>query len=292
MKRFAATVLVGVFLSVLAPVAAPAADVVYGVMLGGRPLDRLHGSALNHDGVTYINVVRAVRAYDGLLTFSNGGSVVRVTVSGRSLLYKIGSRMAQFDNGSAIKLSGAPFSYNGDTYVTVASIALLAGGRFSVDKVGRVVNFCRGSGPSQAQATQLPDVPESNDLLTDLSPLQALSIKPSATADATGLHARAEITNTTAKPYVLNFPGPEQFVLVVARNGTEVWTSQPTGTAKGPSTLRLQPGETTTVSQDWPGFLKAGPGRYTLRVRLRRTLPLDTSPVWLDAIAPGPSASP
>ena len=55
MKRFAATVLVGVFLSVLAPVAAPAADVVYGVMLGGRPLARLHGSELkledNHPGL-------------------------------------------------------------------------------------------------------------------------------------------------------------------------------------------------------------------------------------------------
>jgi hypothetical protein len=125
-----------------------------------------------------------------------------------------------------------------------------------------------------------------------LSPLQALTFTPSATTDATGMHARVEIKNTTDKPYAVNFPGPQQFAFVVSRNGTEVWTSQKSNAAEGSSTFRLLPGETTTLKEDWPGYLKAGGGRYTLRVRLLKAIPIDTAPVSLGEIAPGASSTP
>jgi hypothetical protein len=271
-------------LAVLAPVPTlSATDTVYGVLIDGRPLDAKRKSALNHGGVTYINVVRAVKAFDGLLTFGRSGQI-RVSINGRTLRYRIGRLTAILDNSSTIALRGAPFVRAGDTYVPLASIVTLAAGRYAVDTHRRLVYLSLQHGVGyEAVPTMPPDLP---DDVSDLSPLQALSIKPSATADATGLHARAEITNTTEKPYVLSFPGSDQFVLVVARNGSEVWTSPPTEGTGVPSTFRLDPGASTTVAADWPGFAKSGPGRYSLRLRLVKAIPIDSAPVSLDTLAP------
>jgi hypothetical protein len=271
----------------LAPVPSFGADVVYGVLIDGRPLDAKRHSGLNHDGVTYINVVRAVKAFDGLLTFGRGGQV-RVTVNGRALRYRIGKRTAQLDNAGTVTLRGAPFVLNGDTYVPLASIATLGNARYTVDTHRHIVNLLMRAGLGyDAVPTMPPDQPED---VSDLSPLQALTIKPAATADATGLHMRAEISNTTPKPYVLAFPTADQFIFVVARNGSEVWTSAAASPAATPSTFHLAPGATTTIVADWPGFAKSGPGRYSLRVRLVKAIPLDSAPVSLDSIAP--TASP
>jgi hypothetical protein len=90
----------------------------------------------------------------------------------------------------------------------------------------------------------------------------------------------------------MTFAGSQQFVFVVVRNGSEIWTSQSSSAPPGPSTFRLEAGAKTTVTSDWPGFAKAGPGRYSLRVRLVRAIPIDTPPVSLDALTPGPATSP
>jgi hypothetical protein len=290
MRRFAATLLAGTLLSVFAPLPSFASDVVYGVLIDGRPLDAKRHSGLNHDGVTYINVVRAVKAFDGLLTFGRGGQV-RVTVNGRALRYRIGRRIALLDNAQTVALRGAPFVLNGDTYVPLASIATLGNARYSVDTHRHIVNLMMRSGVGyEPVATMPPDQPDQPEDVSDLSPLLALAIKPAATADAMGLHMRAEIANTTTKPYVLAFPTADQFIFVVARNGSEVWTSAAASPAATPSTFRLGPGSSTTIVADWPGFAKAGPGRYSLRVRLVKAIPIDSAPVSLDSIAP--TASP
>jgi hypothetical protein len=286
MRRFVATLLAGLLLAVLAPTAGSSADILYGVTVDGRGLDAKNRSAINHRGVVYVNVVRAVKAFDGLLTFGRGGSL-RVTVNGRTLHYRIGQRTAQLENGQVIKLPGAPFDLNGDTYVPIASIATLATARYVVDTSHHVVRLTLGATSGFDAPPTMP--PEQGEDVADLSPLQALTIKPSATADAQGLHARAEITNTTNKAYVLAFAGSQQFVFVVVRNGSEVWTSQSNTVTGAPSTFHLEPGETTTVTADWPGFSKAGPGRYSLRVRLVRAIPIDTPPVSLDSVTPSSS---
>jgi hypothetical protein len=285
MRRFVATLFAGLLLAVLVPTPGSSADVIYGVTIDGRGLDAKRHSAINHDGVIYVNVVRAVRAFDGLLAFGRGGSL-RITIDGRILHCRIGSVMAQLENGGTVKLTGAPFVYNGDTYVPVASIATLAMARYTVDTKHHVVRLTLGANAASEPAPTMP--PETSEETSDLSPLQALTITPSATADALGLHARAEIVNTTSKPYVMAFAGSQQFVFVVVRNGSEAWTSQSSSAPPGPSKFRLDAGATTTVTSDWPGFAKAGPGRYSLRVRLLRAIPIDTPPVSLDALAPGP----
>jgi len=276
-------------LVVFAPVVA-STDVPYTVVMDGRMLDARNPSARNHNGVTYINVVRAVQAFDGLLTFGRHGGV-RVTINGRTLNYRLGRGTATLDTATVINLHGVPYTDNGDTYVPVASIATLAAVQYSVDNSRHRVSL--NSGRGTGYATPLPKVlPESNEEELALSPIQALTFVASAATDATGLHARAEITNKTDKPYTINFPGPQQFVFVVARNGSEVWTSQSADISGGPSTFRLLPGETTTLQQDWPGYLKAGAGRYTLRVRMLKSIPIDTSPVSLGVSTPGPTSAP
>jgi hypothetical protein len=263
--------------------------VPYSVFLDGRRLDGHHPSGRNHAGAAYVNVVRAVQAFGGLLTFGHGG-VVRVSISGRTLTYRVGQRTALLDNTTVVRLRGAPYVDNGDIYVPVVSIATLAMAKYTIDTHVRRISLQLGRSPGFAPAAKGATEGEEDDV--SLSPLQALSLKPSATTDADGLHARLEITNVTQKPYSIAFPGPQQFVFVVARNGSEVWTSQSEAIAGGPSTFTLQPGEATTFQQDWPGYTKAGAGRYTLRVRMLKSVPIDTPPISLGVSTPGPLASP
>src|ERR1700722_12485367 len=139
-------------LLVLTPFAARA-DVPYSVIMDGRMLDAHRSSARNHDGTTYINIVRAVKAFDGLLTFGRGG-LVRVTVNGRTLNYRVGRGTATLDNTMVIGLHGIPYVDHGDTYVPIASIATLAQVRYSVDTVQHRVTLT--SGRSEGFATPVP----------------------------------------------------------------------------------------------------------------------------------------
>jgi len=269
---------------------AARADVPYTVIVNGRLMDAHSPSARNHGGNLYVNVVRAVKAFDGLLTFGRGGTV-RVTVNGRTLNYRVGRSTAILDNTTPIRLRGAPYLDHGDTYVPIGSIGTLAQATVAIDPTRHRVTLTLGR--SFGYATPVPKVvPEPNEDDVGLSPLQALTFNASATTDTAGMHTRVEITNKTEKPYAINFPGPQQFVFVVARNGSEVWTSQTTTVSGGPSSFRLLPGETTTLLADWPGYLKAGAGRYTLRIRMLKAIPIDTAPVSLGVSTPGPSASP
>jgi hypothetical protein len=111
--------------------AAGAADVRYGVFIDGRPLDSSTPSGLLHRGVVFINLVRAVKTFDGLLTFLPGG-MTRVTISSRTLDFRNGSRTA-YAGTVAVALPGAPFVENGDTYVPLATIASLASAQLSTD---------------------------------------------------------------------------------------------------------------------------------------------------------------
>ena len=289
MRLSLAALFAGSCMLVLAPVAARSADVPYSVFLDGRRLDARHPSGRNHVGVAYINVIRAVQAFGGLLTFGHGG-VVRVTVSGRTLTYRVGQRTALLDNATVVRQRGAPYVDGGDTYVPVASVATLAMAKYTIDTHVRHISLQLGRSAGFAPVAKGPPEGEEDDV--SLSPLQALSLKPSATTDAAGLHARVEITNVTQKPYTIAFPGPQQFVFVVALNGSEVWTSQSEAISGGPSTFTLQPGEATTFQQDWPGYTKAGAGRYTLRVRMLKSVPIDTPPISLGVSTPGPLVSP
>jgi hypothetical protein len=128
MTRFAPAALA---VALLASGAARAAEVTYAIFIDGRPLDASTPSGLLHRGVVFINVVRAVKTFDGLLTFAPGG-VTRVTISSRTLDFRNGSRTA-YAGTVAVALPGAPFVENGDTYVPLATIASLAAAKVSTD---------------------------------------------------------------------------------------------------------------------------------------------------------------
>jgi hypothetical protein len=269
------------------PLASRATDTRYGVLIAGRPLDIRGHSALVHRGVTYINVVRAVKAFNGLLTFTRPG-VVQVGIGKRTMVFTAGSRAALLDGNTTIRLSGAPFVLEGDTYVPVAAMASLAGAAFHIDAKSRTVDFEPGGADGYpVPAATGAEGAETEDVLP--SPAQALTFVPSATSDATGLHAKVDIVNKTGKPYALAFPGGTQVAFVVERNGTEVWNSS-TGKPSTPATtLTFGPHETKTETVDWPAFAKRPAGRYTLRVRLLTAAPLDSAPVSLGVATPAPS---
>jgi hypothetical protein len=116
----------------LVPAAASAADVTYHIFIDGRPLDRRSPSGLSRKGVVFIDVVRAVKAFDGLLVFEKDPRSFLVTIRGRSLRFHLGEAAAKLDD-STITLPGAPFRRAGDPYAPVAAIADLAGAKVSID---------------------------------------------------------------------------------------------------------------------------------------------------------------
>jgi hypothetical protein len=149
--------------------------VPYSVFLDGRRLDGHHPSGRNHAGAAYVNVVRAVQAFGGLLTFGHGG-VVRVSISGRTLTYRVGQRTALLDNTTVVRLRGAPYVDNGDIYVPVVSIATLAMAKYTIDTHVRRISLQLGRSPGFAPAAKGATEGEEDDV--SLSPLQALSLKP------------------------------------------------------------------------------------------------------------------
>jgi hypothetical protein len=253
------------------------------------PLDSRGHSALVHRDVAFINVVRAVKAFSGLLTFSKGGGV-RVAIGKRTMQFTVGSRSALLDGQTTVRLNGVPFVLQTDTYVPVTAIAQLTGAGLVLDSKHRKIDFELDSGDSYP-AAGTPSPAEGSEAAEDVmpSPAQALAFLPSATADAAGLHAKVDIVNKTAKPYAVTFPNGTQIAFIVARNGTEIWNSASDQPATLQSTLHLAAHETYSESIDWPGFAKRGPGRYTLRVRILTAAPLDTAPISLDVATPAPS---
>jgi hypothetical protein len=113
MKRLAAVLVIAAsLLGAAAP--ALATDRVVKVTLDGRPLDRAGNVALLHDGVIYTDVVKLVKAFDGLLTFQ--GKKVVVSIGTTTGTFTAGSRTATISDG-AVTMRGAAFMRDGDLYV-------------------------------------------------------------------------------------------------------------------------------------------------------------------------------
>jgi len=125
------------------------------VTIGGRPLDAAGHSGLLHDGVTFVNVVRAVQAFSGLLVFSPGG-VLLVVVGKHSFAFTVGSRTALLDGTTSVQLRGAPFVLFGDTYVPVTAVATLTGSTVAIDAKHRSIDFEPGAGSVSADPTPTP----------------------------------------------------------------------------------------------------------------------------------------
>ncbi len=132
-----------------------AADVRYGVTIGGRPLDSAGHSGLLHDGVTFVNIVRAVQAFSGLLVFSPGGGL-RVVVGKHKFEFTVGSREAVLDGTMSVRLRGAPFVLGGDTYVPVSAVATLTGSTVAVDAKHHVLDFEPGADSGGATPAPTP----------------------------------------------------------------------------------------------------------------------------------------
>ena len=200
--------------------AAVAADVPYAIFIDGRPLDAGHDSALNHRGVVFVNVVRAVKAFNGLLTFDRGG-VVRVSIGTRMLTFTNGVRTATLD-GVPLPLAGAPFRSLGDIYVPLAPVATLAHARLTVERRAHRVllrlNASEGYAATRAVHRGLGRHPAvaraSADLCDDARrPMRRVCTRGSS------------IGNATPKPYTLDFPTSAQIAFVVSKNGAEIWNS-------------------------------------------------------------------
>jgi|GEM_PF-3135439 len=254
---------------------AVAADVPYGILVDGRRVDASGRSGLERGGVLFVNVVRAVKVFDGLLTFDK--RTVRLTIRGRTLVFRLGSTRALLDD-TTLRLAGAPFRVRNDAFVPLAPVAAIAHAKVHVDEAARVANLQLE--PSVATAEIQP------------SPARALAFDTSAAIDGGGLHARVTIANVTGKPYALDFPAQAQVAFVVMRDGEEVWNSAaPRAPLPAPSRLTFEAHETKTFTATWPGFAQAGPGRYMLRVRLLTAQPLDTAPVSVGVATPAADSS-
>jgi hypothetical protein len=279
------TLLLASCLAVAVPVCTAATDAPYRVLIDGRGVDKLGWSALQHDGVVYIDVVRAVKTFDGLLTFGHEG-LLRILIGGRTLDLALGSKSALLDGTTRIRLPGAPFKLNGTTYVPIGVVAKLGKSSVSFDPKHHTVNLLTGH--SIGFAPTVPANPNGNDEVLPSAAI-ALSIVPSAVVERDGLHATATIANKLTAPYVVSFPSSNQVAFVVERNGNEIWNSSAAKSPGPASTLDFSPNETITVSAIWPDFAKAGAGSYTLRVRLLTLIPVETSPLSIGVATPGPS---
>lgn len=280
----------------VAPVPARSADIPYSIFIDGRPVDARTPSGISRRGVMYVDVVRAVKTFDGLLTFAGGRT--RVTITGTTIDFRIGSSYG-FMGTTRVLLPGPPFVADGQTYVPLATIAKLASAKLTIDR--RNHRDYLALAPPPAPTPTPPAEPPANASSDELvpSPARALAVTTIARSDAAGLHVRAVVANRTARPYVIAFPTASQIEFVVARNGTEIWNSlegaagSPEGspspaTTALPSTLTVPAHGTLTLTAKWSGFAKAGAGRYTLRVRLLTAIPTDEPPISLDAPQPGP----
>ncbi|MBD5656535.1 MAG: hypothetical protein IAI50_15340 [Candidatus Eremiobacteraeota bacterium] len=281
MARTLAVLFGGIILcSAIGP--SSAADIPYGILIDGRPVDSSHRSGLNRNGIVYINVVRAVKTFDGLLTFDKGG-VVRVSIGGRTIVFTIGSKVARLDDGQ-LTLAGAPFKVGGDVYVPLVPMATLGRAKVTVDRQLHRASLQLEAG----EGFPLPAPTSTEQTDVQPSPAEALSFATTATTDPDGLHARVDISNTTAKPYTVDFPTGAQIAFIVSQNGAEIWNSAAGERVAQPSMLTIAARGSKTVTGTWPAFPHGSVGRWTLHVRLLTPVPLDLAPVSIGATTPLP----
>ncbi len=131
---------------------AGAAEVPYQVSINGRPLDAKHPGARERGGRLFINVVRAVRAFNGLLTFAPGET--RVTIDGNTIIYRVGRATVEEDEQQQ-PLVAAPFVEDGDTFVPLASFATFVSATVTVNRDLHRVDLSLGK---NASFTRLPPV--------------------------------------------------------------------------------------------------------------------------------------
>src|SRR5580700_3038369 len=88
-----------------------AKDKLLTVLVDGRPMDSKAPSGLLHRGTAFVDLVRAVKAFDGLLIFSKGDKSINVTIRSQSARFVVGSRHANVA-GRTVTLPIAPFTLN------------------------------------------------------------------------------------------------------------------------------------------------------------------------------------
>jgi hypothetical protein len=268
---------------------ATSADVPFSIFVDGVRADAGRASVVEHRGYAYIEAVRAVRIFGGLLRFANRGKVVRVTIAMRTMNFVVGQKTAYLE-GLKIVLPAPPQRFENDVYLPLVTIAKLASARVVVDRTRRIASIHTDSGDAFPPAPGAAQQPADSDD-DEASPVQALWIQTSAIVDASGLHAIATIRNTTANAYTLSFPSQKQVAFVLSRDGTEVWDSSAAERGTAASSLDFAPHETKTVSATDADFAQLGPGRYLLRVRLQTLIPLDTPPISIGDVTPNPGSS-
>lgn len=262
-----------------APAAVPPRELALHLVVDGRAVDARAPSGLVREGVPYVDVVDGVRAIGGLLSFGDNGAL-RVTKAGRTLAF-VDRRATAMLAATPVRLPGAPFTRDGETYVPLASLAMLGEAKLTIDTRGRRALLALGRGDGFPAETRR--MPESEEIAP--SPTQALRFATSATTDTTGLHARVEITNATAARYVLNFPSAKQIGFVLTRNGSEVWNSVADVAGNEPSKVTIPAHGTIVVERDHPGFDRLGAGRYLMRVRMMTLIPIDITPISIEVVA-------
>lgn len=263
--------------------ARAASDVALHLVVDGRSVDSRMAAGVLHDGIAYVDVVDGVHAIGGLLSFGNRGSF-RVSKSGRTLGFAVGRPTATLESTN-VRLPGVPFVREHETYVPLAALASLAETKLTIDTRGHRALLALGRGEGYPFETR--HFSESDEIAP--SPTQALRFATSATTDATGLSARVEISNTTARPYVLSFPSARQIGFVLARNGSEVWSSLANVPGTEPSKVTIPARGTIVVTRTYPAFDRLGPGRYLMRVRLATLIPIDITPISLGEVGASPS---
>jgi hypothetical protein len=116
----------------LQPSASFAKDSLLSLELDGRPLDANSPSGMLHRGKAFVNVVRIVKGFSGLLTFGKNDKTVRVTIATHTADFTVG-RSDGAVNGERTTFSAPPFILNGDTYVPLDVVAHIAGATLAVD---------------------------------------------------------------------------------------------------------------------------------------------------------------
>jgi hypothetical protein len=267
--------------------ALAAADVPYTLLLNARGmLPSSTPDALERGGVVYIDVARATRIFDGLVTYS--GDSVRLSIQHSVGDFHIGRPAARL-SGVTVSLPGAPFREYRTIYLPISTVVVrLAGARLRLDRQAHVAQIVVVTKRPPSPAPSPPASPSPQVSLTDdggsLRPSlgQALLLTPSGSVDAAGLHVRVEIANRSASPVVANFATSAHVAFVVLRNGTEVWDSTAGKMyAQAETSLTFEPHSVQSFSDVWTSFASAGAGRYELRAKLLTDTPLLSSPVSL-----------
>lgn len=116
----------------LVPSFAGAKDKVLVVMVDGRAVDAKVPSGLLHHNVAFIDVVRGVKTFSGLLIFGKNDHSVNVTIRSHAGHFVVGSKQGTID-GNPVTFGAAPFNLYGNVYVPLAAFAKVAGVNVAVD---------------------------------------------------------------------------------------------------------------------------------------------------------------